>query len=294
MKPNSQSKDHRKLLNSRFENKKNPENQTNININIKELNIINNNKKLKGNEEIKNNNILDAKTIKEINSQAKGSKEDKLININLNIGSLNNINSKIPLNEPKEDGEELNDSDTDIRMITAKRKDALTPVFDHKSSANPSQDFDERGTSNFGKRKFEDLQLLNLNDRAQLSEERFSFKNCINSERGEQGSENNSLFCNIKTRVINNKLNFNINDNFEEENFNDIDFKNNKDIIYMLSKNKDIFGNIVINLDTKYIPDEEEYEENYNDSFANKEISFLGTIMIYVENFRQDTANNDK
>jgi len=229
-------------MNNRLENKKKPENHTNININIKELNIINNNKKLKVNEEVQGNKILDAKTIKEINSQGKSSKEEKMININLNIGSLNNINSKIPLKEPDDIGDELNDSDTNIEMITAKRKDALTPVFDHKAMTNSNQEFDERGTSNFGKRKFEDLQLLSFHDKVQLSEERFSFKNCVNSER-EQTSENNSLFCNIKTRVINNnKLNFNINDDFEEENFNDLEFKNNNDLIYMLSKNKDIFG----------------------------------------------------
>ena len=215
---------------------------TNININIKELNIISNNKKSNedkiGNKpkntivvnKDKRNEKLDPKTDK------------KSININLNIANLNKINSKSET--PEDILDTLNDSDTNIDNITATRKEAYTPAFDHKLQSI-SPEFNERATSAFGtKRNIENNFLYNDRGSLQFNEDRFSFQNCIGSELNTMNN-NTDLFNNIDAKVIKNKLNFNINDDFDNENLDGFDLKNNENLIYMLNKNKNLFGIIL-------------------------------------------------
>lgn len=121
-------------------------NQTNININIQELNIIN--KK-------KNNKFFDHKTVEEINKIEKIEKKNKLktININLNIENLNQPKKRAFEKEKEYSDEE----DDDIVDINQTRNFANTPAFD------------QRATSQFGR-----------NDH--FSGERFSFKNELRNE----------------------------------------------------------------------------------------------------------------
>ena len=58
-------------------------------------------------------------------------------------------------------------------------------------------------------------------------------------------NNNTDLFNNIDAKVIKNKLNFNINDDFDNENLDGFDLKNNENLIYMLNKNKNLFGIIL-------------------------------------------------